>query len=90
VIVSNLEVQFAAQCWPGPNASAGIYEMVSGPAVLSIFLDPANLVLTVPPFPDGPLTTARFLRQLAGAAAQMADDLDPPRHHGGAHRLAGT
>jgi hypothetical protein len=82
-------------CRPGPNASAVVQESLSGPAVLSVFLDPVNLVVMVPPFPDGAVRTARFLRQLAQTCGRWADELDPtdapsqrPRSgSGGVHRL---
>jgi hypothetical protein len=55
---------------------------------LAVFLDPVNLVLTVPPFPNGPVTMAGFLRELARAASHVAAELDPPTdaRRAGAHR----
>jgi hypothetical protein len=58
---------------------------------LAVFLDPVNLVVSTPPFPDGPVEMVRFLRELARAADRMAGELEPvavPRRSGGAHRLA--
>jgi hypothetical protein len=75
--------------WPGPNATAGVQVTHAGERVLSIFLDPANLVITIPPFPDGARMIARFYRQLARACAQLSAELDPeaPSVRGpGAHR----
>jgi hypothetical protein len=63
--------------WPGPNASAGIQEADNGHHVLSIFLDPANLIVVSAPFPNGELLTARFYRALARASAQLSAELDP-------------
>jgi hypothetical protein len=75
-------------CWPGPRAAAGVQEAQDGEHVLAVFLDPVNLVLTIPPFPNGPIVMAAFLRELARAAARMADTINPPyqRGTGGAHR----
>jgi hypothetical protein len=83
------DVPFGVWCWPGPQADAGVQQLPSGEPVLGIFLDPASLVLTVPPFPDGPMRTAQFLRELARAASQMATELDEAtdaRRSGGLHR----
>jgi hypothetical protein len=63
----------------------------SGEPLLAVFLDPVNLVVSTPPFPDGPVEMARFLRELARAADRMASELEPvlpTRRSGGAHRLA--
>ena len=88
-MTSSLESSFAVWGWPGPNASAGIQVADTGQRVLSIFLDPVSLVLSPAPFPDGPLVTARFYRQVARACAQLSAELDPtgvPVRGGGAHR----
>jgi hypothetical protein len=70
-------------CWPGPRATAGVHQTASDEYALVAFLDPMNVVLTVPPFPNGDVVTARFLRELAGAAFEMAAAIDP------AHRADG-
>jgi hypothetical protein len=83
------DVPFGMWCWAGPQAGAGVQQLPSGEPVLGIFLDPVNLVLTVPPFPDGPVRTVRFLHELARAASLMATELDSAsgvRHSGGMHR----
>jgi hypothetical protein len=83
------DLTFCMWAWPGPNASAGIQVSDAGERVLSIFLDPVSLVLSSAPFPDGPLVTARFYRQVARACAQLSAELDPtgaPVRGGGAHR----
>lgn len=85
------ELPFAMWGWPGPNAAAGIQVSDTGERILSVFLDPVNLIITTPPFPDGPLVTARFYRQVARACAQLSAELDPtgaPFRHPGAHRAA--
>lgn len=83
------DVSFSMWCWPGPRAGAGVQVGPSGEPVLGVFVDPVNLVLTVPPFPDGPVRTAQFLRELARAASRMAAELDPVPEirPGGAHRV---
>lgn len=60
--------------------------------MLAVFIDPVSLVLAIPPFPDGRVVMARFLRELARGAAQLAAEIDPPteRHIGGAHRATGS
>lgn len=86
-VMTSSEVPFGMWCWPGPRASAGVQEARPGETVLAVFLDPVNLVLTVPPFPDGPVVMARLCRELARSCLRMAADLDPademvsgPRH----------
>jgi hypothetical protein len=83
------ELPFSMWGWPGPNASAGIQDAGNGDGVLSIFLDPINLVVSVPPFPGGQLVAARLYRQLARACTRLAAELDPAgevlRPVGGAH-----
>jgi hypothetical protein len=63
--------------WPGPNAVAAIEADEAGDRYLCLFLDPVNLVITVPPFPDGPRVLAGFYRRLARVSAQLAGELDP-------------
>jgi hypothetical protein len=80
-------------CWPGPRAAAGVQTTPSGQVVLAVFLDPMNIVVTVPPFPTGAVSTAVFLRQLARSALSMAGQLDPWESTdtaGGVHRADGT
>lgn len=87
--MTSVDVPVSMWCWPGPRSAAGMQEGPAGEPVLAVFLDPVNLVLTVPPFPTGATVTARFLRELARAAARMADELDPTSVRlGGAHRAA--
>lgn len=85
--MNSLELPFAMWAWPGPSAAAGIQD-ANGQRVLSIFLDPANLVVAPAPFPDGDLVAARFYRAIARACAQLAAELDPgiPARRSGAHR----
>lgn len=89
--MTSAEVPVTMWCWPGPRAAAGVQKAPAGDPVLAVFIDPVSLVLAVPPFPDGRVVMARFLRELSRAATQMATELDPPteRRPGGAHRAAG-
>ena len=84
--MTSTEVPVSMWCWPGPRAAAGVQTGPAGEHMLAVFLDPVNIVLTVPPFPTGPLEMARFLREMARAASRMAAELDPPDRVGGAHR----
>jgi hypothetical protein len=86
--MTNAEVPVTMWCWPGPRAAAGVQEAPGGDPVLAVFIDPVSLVLVIPPFPDGRLVMARFLRELARSASQMAAELDLPadRRPGGSHR----
>lgn len=87
--MTSTEIPVGIWCWPGPHAVAGVQQGLAGLPVLAMFLDPVNLVLTSPPFPNGPVVMARFLRELARAASRMAIELDPaggPFRDGGAHR----
>jgi hypothetical protein len=88
--MTSLELPFCMWAWPGPNATAGIQEADNGHRVLSIFLDPANLIVAPAPFPNGELMTARFYRAIARACAQLSAELDPagaPVRRTGVHRL---
>ena len=84
---------FTIWTWPGPQATAGIEILDTGQRVLSVFFDPVTLVVTLPPFPDGAVVTARFLRSIARACAQLSAEYDPtgaplgrPGPRPGAHR----
>lgn len=88
--MTNTDVPISMWCWPGPRAAAGVQTTPSGEYLLSLLLDPMNLVVTVPPFPRASVSTARFLRELARSALRVAGEIDPlgPRldQPGGAHR----
>src|ERR1700743_3277851 len=92
--MTSTEVPISMWCWPGPRAAVGVQATPGGEYLLSVFLDPMNLVVTVPPFPRASASTARFLRELAKAALRMAGEIDPlpspgPGRLGGAHRADG-
>jgi len=54
-----------------------VHTLAADHSVLSVFLDPVNVVIKVAPFPNGEVNAARFARELARAAWQWADELDP-------------
>lgn len=68
---------FTIWTWPGPQATAGIEILDTGQRVLSVYFDPVPLIVTLPPFPDGEVMTARFLRAIARACAQLSAEYDP-------------
>jgi hypothetical protein len=68
---------FGSSCWPGARSTASMVEATPGHPALSIYLDPMEWLVHVPPFPDGDRYMVRFLRQLARVAGDMADELDP-------------
>ncbi|HEX5404316.1 MAG TPA: hypothetical protein VFX16_18660 [Pseudonocardiaceae bacterium] len=92
--MTSTEVPMSIWCWPGRRATAGVRTTVGGEQLLAVFLDPMNLVVTVPPFPRASVSTARFLRELARAALRMAGEIDPfpptSGRPGGAHRADET
>jgi len=77
---------FGFSCWPGARAGASAVEVAPGRLALSVYLDPMDVVLHVPPFPGGEAYLARFLRELARSATGLADQLaavgegESPRH----------
>jgi hypothetical protein len=89
--MTNTEVPISMWCWPGRRAGVGVHTTDSDEYLLSMFLDPMNLVLMVPPFPGAAIPTAQFLRELAKAALRMAGEIDPigprPGQSGGSHRV---
>ncbi|HEX5404638.1 MAG TPA: hypothetical protein VFX16_20305 [Pseudonocardiaceae bacterium] len=64
-------------CWPGPDATAGVFGDQPGDEHLIMLLDPLALALTTPPQPTDRPAMARFLRELAHSATLMADRVDP-------------
>jgi hypothetical protein len=85
--MTSMEMPVRMWCWPGPRAAAGAQLGADGEPVLTVFLDPVDLVLSVPPFPDGTAAMARFLRELSRSASRLANQLDPQPRRPGAHRL---
>lgn len=67
-------------------------QVAPGIHALILYLDPVNVAVQVPPFPEGPTVVARFCRQLAREATRFADLLDPgapgwPSENTGRHTL---
>jgi hypothetical protein len=50
-------------------------EVRPGELALAIHLDPLDLLLHVPPFPGGQRYMVHFLREVAGSATALADQL---------------
>lgn len=87
--MTSTEIPVSMWCWPGPRAAASAQQGPTGQQLLTVFLDPVNLVLTVPPFPSGPLVMAAFLRELARAAGHLAGELEAVSvDRPGAHRAS--
>jgi hypothetical protein len=70
---------FGSSCWPGARAGASVVEVTPGQPALSIYVDPMEWLLNVPPFPDGDRYMVRFLRQVARSASELANQLDTAR-----------
>ncbi|MFD1044154.1 hypothetical protein ACFQ1S_00365 [Kibdelosporangium lantanae] len=74
---------FNATWVPGPNAVAGLQRIgTHGPPVLVIYVDPDSLAIPAPRTPSEYPAFARFLRELATSAAEMAVLLDPNGQEG--------
>ena len=67
---------FGMSVWPGPRAGASIVEDAAGHPMLSLFVDPLTILLTIPPFPGGPRVLARMLRELSAQSGRLASELD--------------
>ncbi|RSM64872.1 hypothetical protein DMH04_50565 [Kibdelosporangium aridum] len=67
---------FNVTCSPGKQATAGMVLVTPELPALILYLDPVNLAIQLPPFPDGSLVLARFCRELSREAARLADVLD--------------
>lgn len=80
---------FGVSCWPGARAGVSVVEAAPGRLALSVHLDPINVVVSIPPFLGGDRFMVRFLRELAGSAERLADDLEGGRSAvvGPAHAL---
>ena len=77
---------FNVTCTPGREAAAAFIRVTEHLPALVMYLDPVNMAIQLPPFPDGPAVLARFCRELSREAAKLAEELDPgdgqtrPRH----------
>lgn len=68
---------FNVVCSPGKEAAVAFTRAAEQLPVLVIYLDPVNLAVQLPPFPDGDLLLAKFCRELAREAAKLAAEIDP-------------
>jgi hypothetical protein len=79
---------FNVTCTPGKEAAVAFMRVTEHLPALVLYLDPVNLAIQLPPFPDGDLLLAKFCRELAREAAKLAAEIDPdnqaavdgPRH----------
>ena len=71
-------MSFNVTCTPGRDAVAGFVRVTSEIPALVLYLDPVNMAIQLPPFPDGPRVLARFCRELAREATKLADALEYP------------
>ena len=78
---------FNVTCTPGRDAAAAFMRITSELPALVMYLDPVNLAIQLPPFPESDRVLARFCRELAREAGKLADELDQgnttssvPRH----------
>jgi hypothetical protein len=81
---------FNVTCTPGRDAAVAFMRVTEHLPALVMYLDPVNLAIQLPPFPDGELLLANFCRELAREAAKLAAELDPenePSSGGARHRL---
>jgi len=69
---------FNVTCTPGRDAAAGFIQVTSELPALVLYLDPVNMAIQLPTFPDGVHVFAKFCRELSREAAKLADTIDPP------------
>jgi hypothetical protein len=79
-------VAFTVTCSPGRQAAAGVRQIGPGWISLVLSMDPGRVVIDVPSVSGGAVVLARFCRELAREASQLAADLDP----GHANTTGGT
>jgi hypothetical protein len=82
-------VGFNVTCTPGREAAAAFMRVTAELPALVIYLDPVNLAIQLPSFPDGPMVLAKFCRELAREAAKLAAELERPDGGGPRHLLRG-
>lgn len=68
---------FNITCTPGRDAAAAFMRVTAQIPALVLYLDPVNVAIQLPPFPEGGQVLARFCRELAREAAKLADEVDP-------------
>jgi hypothetical protein len=70
-------VGFNVTCTPGKDAAAAFMRLTPHLPALVIYLDPVNMAIQLPTFPDGDRVLAKFCRELAREAAKLAAEIDP-------------
>lgn len=70
-------MSFNVTCSPGREAAAGFMRITPELPALVMYLDPVNLAIQVPPFPNGARVLATFCRELSREAARLAAAIDP-------------
>ncbi|HEU5476135.1 MAG TPA: hypothetical protein VFV67_36375 [Actinophytocola sp.] len=73
---------FSVTCTPGRQAAAAFMKVSPELPALVMYLDPVNMAIQLPPFPDGPSVLARFCRELAREAGRLADKLESGKSDG--------
>nr|WP_042195460.1 hypothetical protein [Kibdelosporangium sp. MJ126-NF4]CEL22024.1 hypothetical protein [Kibdelosporangium sp. MJ126-NF4]CTQ92804.1 hypothetical protein [Kibdelosporangium sp. MJ126-NF4] len=67
---------FNVTCSPGKDATAGLVMVTPELPTLILYLDPVNLAIQLPAFPNGAQVLTRFCRELSREAARVADAID--------------
>jgi hypothetical protein len=75
-------VGFNVTCTPGRDAAAAFMRLTPHLPALVIYLDPVNVTIQLPPFPDGNRRLANFCRELSQEAAKLAAEIDPDGERG--------
>lgn len=71
------DMGFSVACTPGRDAVAGFMKLTPELPALVLYLDPVNMVIQLPPIPDGAFVLAKFCRELSREASKLADAVDP-------------
>lgn len=69
-------MSFNVSCFPGKDATAGMVRISPELPALVLYLDPVNMAIQLPPHQAGRESLARFCRELAEGAFQLAEALD--------------
>lgn len=73
--MSEYSTAFQVACAPGPMAASDVSRLPGGLPVLVVYLDPVNITIQCSPSRTREL--ADFCRELAHAAARLAEEIDP-------------
>ena len=68
---------FNVTCTPGQDAAAAFMRLTAEIPALVIYLDPVNVAIQLPAFPNGDKVLAKFCRELSREAAKLAASIDP-------------